>query len=197
MSQVLDEAAFDVLFRTARTQNKWLPKPVTAAQLRQVYDLTKWGATSANCFPMRIVFAHSQAEKDRLATMVMPGNVGKVTTAGAVAIIGYDLKFYDHIPRLFPHAPEAREWFAHDEQVAFTTAFRNGTLQGAYLMLAARAMGLDCGPMSGFDNAAVDEAYFAGTSIKSNFLCALGYGDPAGLFPRSPRPDFDDFCSIR
>ena len=197
MSQVLNEAAFDVLFRTARTQNKWLPKPVTAGQLRQVYDLTKWGATSANCFPMRIVFAHSQAERDRLATMVMPGNVEKVATAGAVAIIGYDLKFYDKIPQLFPHAPEAREWFAHDEQVAFMTAFRNGTLQGAYLMLAARSLGLDCGPMSGFNQPAVDEAYFAGTSIKSNFLCALGYGDPAGLFPRSPRPDFDEMCSIR
>lgn len=197
MSQVLDEAAFDVLFRAARTQNKWLPKPVTADQLRQVYDLTKWGATSANCFPMRLVFVHSQAERDRLATMVMPGNVEKVTKAGAVAIIGYDLKFYDKIPQLFPHAPEAREWFAHDEQVAFMTAFRNGTLQGAYLMLAARSVGLDCGPMSGFNQAAVDEAYFAGTSIKSNFLCALGYGDPAGLFPRSPRPDFDEMCSIR
>lgn len=196
MSQVLDEAAFDVLFRAARTQNKWLPKPVTADQLRQVYDLTKWGATSANCFPMRLVFVHSQAERDRLATMVMPGNVEKVTTAGAVAIIGYDLKFYDKIPQLFPHAPEAREWFAHDEQVAFMTAFRNGTLQGAYLMLAARSLGLDCGPMSGFNQAAVDEAYFAGTGIKSNFLCALGYGDPAGLFPRSPRPDFDEMCSI-
>lgn len=196
MSQGLDEAAFDVLFRTARTQNKWLPKPVTADQLRQVYDLTKWGATSANCFPMRIVFAHTQAERDRLATMVMPGNVEKVTAAGAVAIIGYDLKFYDKIPQLFPHAPEAREWFAHDEQVAFMTAFRNGTLQGAYLMLAARSLGLDCGPMSGFNQPAIDEAYFAGTSIKSNFLCALGYGDPAGLFPRSPRPDFDEMCSI-
>lgn len=196
MSQGLDEAAFDVLFRTARTQNKWLPKPVTADQLRQVYDLTKWGATSANCFPMRIVFAHTQAERDRLATMVMPGNVEKVTAAGAVAIIGYDLKFYDKIPQLFPHAPEAREWFAHDEQVAFMTAFRNGTLQGTYLMLAARSLGLDCGPMSGFNQPAIDEAYFAGTSIKSNFLCALGYGDPAGLFPRSPRPDFDEMCSI-
>ncbi|MEN3975435.1 malonic semialdehyde reductase [Emcibacter sp. SYSU 3D8] len=197
MSKGLDNAAFDVLFRTARTQNKWLPKPVTVDQLRRVYDLAKWGATSANCFPARIVFVHSQAEKDRLATMVMPGNVEKVATAGAVAIIGFDLKFYDQIPRLFPHAPEAREWFAHDEQLAFTTAFRNGTLQGAYLMLAARAVGLDCGPMSGFDQPAVDAAYFADTSIKSNFLCALGYGDSAGLFPRSPRPDFDEMCTIR
>lgn len=197
MSATVNDADLDVLFRDARTQNKWLDKPVTTDQLKAIYDLAKWGPTSANCFPMRVVFAHSGAERDRLATMVMPGNVEKVTTAGAVAIIGYDLKFYDHIPRLFPHAPEAREWFAHDEQVAFTTAFRNGTLQGAYLLLAARSLGLDCGPMSGFNNAAVDEAYFAGTSIKSNFLCALGYGDPAGLFPRSPRPDFDDFCSIR
>ncbi len=197
MSQVLDDTAFDVLFRAARTQNKWLPKPVTEAQLRDIYDLMKWGATSANCFPMRLVFAHSQAEKDRLATMVMGGNIEKVKTAGAVAIIGYDLKFYDQIPKLFPHAPEAREWFSTNEQLAFTTAFRNGTLQGAYLMLAARALGLDCGPMSGFDNAAVDAAYFAGTDIKSNFICAIGYGDPAGLFPRSPRPDFDEMCTIK
>jgi 3-hydroxypropanoate dehydrogenase len=197
MNATLDDAGLDLLFRDARTQNKWLPKPVSAEQLRKIYDLMKWGPTSANCFPARIVFAHSQDERDRLATMVMPGNVDKVKTAGAVAIIGYDLKFFDHIPTLFPHAPEAREWFAHDEQVAFMTAFRNGTLQGAYLMLAARSLGLDCGPMSGFNQAAVDEAYFAGTSIKSNFLCAIGYGDPAGLFPRSPRPDFDEFCTIR
>jgi nitroreductase len=196
MSATLDDAALDIIFRSARTQNKWLPRPVTAEQLREVYDLAKWGATSANCFPMRIVFAHSQDARDRLAAMVMPGNVEKVKTAGAVAIIGYDLKFFDHIPRLFPHAPEAREWFAGNEQLAFTTAFRNGSLQGAYLMLAARAVGLDCGPMSGFDNAAVDAAYFAGTDVRSNFICALGYGDPAGLFPRSPRPDFDDFCKI-
>ncbi len=197
MSASLDAAAFDRLFRTARTQNRWLDKPVTTEQLKAVYDLAKFGPTSANCFPMRLVFAHSQAERDRLAGMVMPGNAEKVRTAGAVAIIGHDLKFYDHIPRLFPHAPEAREWFAGNEPLAFSTAFRNGTLQGAYLMMAARALGLDCGPMSGFDNAAVDAAYFAGTDIKSNFLCAIGYGDPAGLFPRSPRPEFDEFCTIR
>jgi 3-hydroxypropanoate dehydrogenase len=196
MSQEVDAAALDVLFRAARTQNKWLPRPISVEQLRRVYDLAKWGPTSANCFPMRLVFAHSQAERDRLATMVMPGNVEKVRTAGAVAIIGYDLKFYEHIPRLFPHAPEAREWFSGNEPLAAATAFRNGTLQGAYLMLAARAMGLDCGPMSGFDNAAVDAAYFAGTDVRSNFICALGYGDPAGLFPRSPRPEFDEFCRV-
>jgi nitroreductase len=196
MTTTLDAAALDVLFRTARTQNKWLDKPVTADQLNAVYDLMKWGATSANCFPARVIFVHSQAERDRLATMVSGGNNEKVRTAGAVAIIGYDTKFYDKIPQLFPHAPEAREWFANDETVAFMTGFRNGTLQGAYLMLAARALGLDCGPMSGFNNAAVDEAYFAGTNVKSNFLCALGYGDPAGLFPRSPRPDFAEVCSI-
>jgi nitroreductase len=196
VSDALNDTALDTVFRKARTQNKWLDKPVTAEQLQAVYDLTKWGATSANCFPMRLVFAHSQAERDRLATMVMPGNVEKVKTAGAVAIIGHDLKFYDMIPRLFPHAPEAREWFSGNEELAKATAFRNGTLQGGYLMLAARSLGLDCGPMSGFDNAAVDEAYFAGTDVKSNFICALGYGDPAGLFPRSPRPDFDEVCKI-
>ena len=196
MSQVLNEAAFDVLFRTARTQNTWLPKPVTAGQLRQVYDLTKWGATSANCFPMRIVFAHSQAERDRLATMVMPGNVEKVATAGAVAIIGYDLKFYDKIPQLFPHAPEAREWFAHDEQVAFMTAFRNGTLQGAYLMLAARALGLDCGPMSGFDAEVVNNTFWPEGRVKANFMCNIGYGDDARVYPRSPRLMFDQACQV-
>ncbi|MBI1179082.1 MAG: malonic semialdehyde reductase [Alphaproteobacteria bacterium] len=196
MTDILDDKALDVIFREARTQNKWLDRPVTAEQLKRVYDLAKWGATSANCFPMRLVFAHSRAERDRLATMVMPGNVEKVKTAGAVAIIGHDLKFFDKIPQLFPHAPEAREWFSGNEPLALTTAFRNGSLQGAYLMLAARAAGLDCGPMSGFDNAAVDAAYFAGTDVKSNFLCALGYGDPEGLFPRSPRPDFDEVCRI-
>ncbi|MEN3952174.1 malonic semialdehyde reductase [Iodidimonas sp. SYSU 1G8] len=197
MSATLSDEHLDTIFRAARTQNKWLPKPVSAEQLVAIYDLMKWGPTSANCFPMRLVFAHSQAEKDQLATMVSPGNVEKVKTAGAVAIIGHDMKFYDQIPRLFPHAPEAREWFANDEQVAATTAFRNGTLQGAYLMIAARALGLDTGPMSGFNNAAVDAAYFAGTDVRSNFLCAIGYGDPDGLFPRSPRPDFAEMCDIR
>ncbi|MDA0338531.1 MAG: malonic semialdehyde reductase, partial [Proteobacteria bacterium] len=176
--------------------NVWTDKPVSAEELKAVYDLTKWGATSANCFPMRIVFAHSQAEKDKLGTMVMEGNIPKVTKAGAVAIIGNDVEFYEKIPQLFPHNPEAREWFAHDETLAEITAFRNGTLQGGYFMIAARALGLGCGPMSGFDNAAVDATYFAGTKIKSNFLCALGHGDPAAIFERSPRPDFDEVCQI-
>ncbi len=196
MSDVLDDQAFDVLFREARTQNIWREEPISDDRIRALYDLMKWGPTSANCFPMRTIFVASEEEKARLATMVMEGNDEKVKAASAVAIIGYDLEFYEMIPTLFPHQPEAREWFAHDKDVAFTTAFRNGTLQGAYLMIAARGLGLDCGPMSGFDNAAVDEAYFAGTSVKSNFLCALGTGDPAGLFPRSPRPDFDEVCQI-
>ena len=192
----LDHTALDIIFREARTQNAWTDAPLTADTLKAVYDLTKWGATSANCFPMRLIFAHSQAEKDRLATMVMDGNAPKVKDAGAVAIIGHDLEFYEKIPQLFPHAPEAREWFAHDKDLAEATAFRNGTLQGAYLMIAARALGLGCGPMSGFDNAAVDAAYFPDGTVKSNFLCALGHGDPSAVFPRSPRPDFDEVCQI-
>ena len=194
--KALDDSALDIIFREARTQNAWKDTPLTAETLKGVYDLTKWGATSANCFPMRLIFAHSQTEKDRLATMVLDGNVPKVKGAGAVAIIGHDLEFYEQIPRLFPHAPEAREWFAHDAAVAEATAFRNGSLQGAYLMIAARALGLDCGPMSGFDNAAVDEAYFPDGKVKSNFLCALGHGDPDAIFARSPRPDFDEVCKI-
>ncbi|MFN3230784.1 MAG: malonic semialdehyde reductase [Alphaproteobacteria bacterium] len=196
MADVLDDQAFDVLFRDARSQNLWQEAPVSEAKITALYDLMKWAPTSANCFPMRTIFVASQDEKDRLSTMVMEGNVEKVKTAGAVAIIGYDLEFYEKIPQLFPHQPEAREWFANDEEVAFTTAFRNGTLQGAYLMLAARSLGLDVGPMSGFENDAVDAAYFAGTSIKSNFLCALGTGNPEGLFDRSPRPAFDEVCKI-
>ena len=196
MADTVNDQAFDVLFRDARSQNMWRDEPVASDKLRALYDVMKWGPTSANCFPMRTVFVVSQDEKDRLATMVLEGNIEKVAKAAAVAIIGYDLEFYELIPQLFPHAPEAREWFSEDEEVALTTAFRNGTLQGAYLMMAARGLGLDCGPMSGFDNAAVDAAFFAGTRIKSNFLCALGSGDPEALFPRSPRPAFDDVCKI-
>jgi nitroreductase len=196
VSTSLEDTAFDVLFRDARSQNKWLDKPVSEETLKELYDLMKWAPTSANCFPIRIVFAHSQAEKDRLSTMVMDGNIEKVRTAGAVAIMGYDTKFFDHLPELFPHDETARSWFADAPDVAEATAFRNSTLQGAYLMMAARSLGLDCGPLSGFDPAAVEAAYFPGGQITANFLCGLGYGDPEGLFGRSPRPDFDKFCSI-
>lgn len=196
MAKVLDDTALDIIFRSARSQNKWQDEYVSEEKLRALYDLTKWGPTSANCFPMRLKFVVSKGEKKRLATMVLEDNAEKITGAAAIAIIGYDTLFYDKIPQLFPHNPEAREWFAHDETLATTTAFRNGTLQGAYLMLAARALGLDCGPMSGFDNAAVDAVYFKGGQIQSNFLCSLGKGDPSAIFGRSPRPDFDEVCEI-
>ena len=196
MAKVLGDPELDIIFRDARSQNKWQDEDVSIDTLHALYDLTKWGPTSANCFPMRLKFVVSKAEKKRLATMVLEDNAEKIVGASAVAIIGYDTRFYDKIPQLFPHNPEAREWFAHDEALAQTTAFRNGTLQGAYLMIAARALGLDCGPMSGFDNAAVDAAYFPGGQVKSNFLCSLGKGDPSAIFGRSPRPDFDEICEI-
>lgn len=196
MRDILGDAELDILFRDARSQNKWQNKPVSEKKLKDIYDLMKWGPTSANCFPMRLIFVHTQAEKDRLATMVMEGNVEKVQTAGAVAIIGYDTDFFEHMATLFPHDPTSREWFAHDPVLAEATAFRNCTLQGAYLMLAARALGLDCGPLSGFEPDKVNAAYFPEGTIKANFLCGIGYGDPAGLFDRSPRPDFDFFGSI-
>ena len=156
----------------------------------------RMGPTSANCCPARIVFVKSQAGKEKLKPTLMEGNIAKAMSAPVIAIIGYDMKFYEKLGQLFPHAPDAHTWFNKDEKTTYTHAFRNGTLQGAYLMLAARAYGLDCGPMSGFDNAKVDELFFKGTPIKSNFLCGLGYGDAAGLFPRSPRLGFEEACSI-
>lgn len=196
MTTQLNDSQLDLIFRDARSQNNWQDKPVSEAQLKALYDITKWGPTSANCFPMRLIFVVSKEQKERLAAMVLADNAEKILSAGAVAIIGYDREFYEKLAQLFPHNPEAREWFANDPDVAEATAFRNGTLQGAYLMIAARALGLDCGPMSGFDNDAVDEAFFSGSAIRSNFLCSLGYGDPSGLFERSPRPDFDEVCQI-
>lgn len=196
MAKVLGDNELDIIFRFARSQNKWQNEDVSDDTLHALYELTKWGPTSANCFPMRLKFVVSKAEKERLATMVLEDNADKILGASAIAIIGYDTLFYDKIPQLFPHNPDARDWFAHDEALAATTAFRNGTLQGAYLMIAARALGLDCGPMSGFDNAAVDAAYFPDGQIKSNFLCSLGKGDPSAIFDRSPRPAFDEVCEI-
>jgi len=193
---MLNDQAFDILFRTARSHNKWRDKPVSDVTVAALYDLLRWGPTSANCFPARFVFVTSAEARARLGGCVAPGNAEKVATAPVTAIIGHDSEFYEMIPKLFPHNPKARDWFVNDPALAEVTAFRNGTLQGDYLMLAARALGLDCGPMSGFDNAAVDREFFPGGTIKSNFICALGYGDPAGLFPRSPRPNFDEVCSI-
>ena len=192
----IDEAALDRLFREGRTHSAWQARPVSDELLREVVDLAKMGPTSANTLPLRVVLVRSREGKERLKPALAPLNVEKTMAAPVTAIIGHDLAFYELLPRLFPHA-DARAWFVGNEPLIESTAFRNGTLQGAYLMLAARALGLDCGPMSGFDNATVDAAYFAGTDIKSNFICAIGYGDPAGLFPRSPRPDFDEMCTIR
>jgi len=191
----LDPAGCDLLFNQARTHNGWTPEPVTDAQLRELFDLMKMAPTSANCSPVRIVFVRSAQARAKLAPALAEGNREKTMQAPVTAIVGYDLAFPDHLPRLFPHA-DARSWFAGNDELIRTTAFRNGTLQGAYMILAARAVGLDCGPMSGFDNAMVDAAFFAGTATRSNFLCNLGHGDPSKLFARSPRFDFDDVCRI-
>ncbi len=198
MNETLSDAAQDLIFRKARTHNVWLPKPVPDDLLRRVFDLAKWGATSANCFPMRVVFVKSASAKERLRPALSAGNAAKTMAAPVCAIIGYDSEFYELVPRLFPHEPDAITWFKGPgkETVAAATAFRNGTLQGAYLMIAARALGLDCGPMSGFDNARVDATFFPDGRYRSNFLCNLGYGDDAKLLPRNPRPAFDDVCTI-
>jgi 3-hydroxypropanoate dehydrogenase len=197
MAQPLTQDALDTLYFKARTHSFWLDQAVPDALLRRAYDIARMAPTSANCSPMRVVFVRSPEAKRRLLPALMEGNREKSLAAPVTAIIGHDSEFYEHLPRLFPHA-DARSWFAGPDNaaVATATAFRNGTLQGAYFLLAARAVGLDCGPMSGFDNAAVDAAFFPGGRVKSNFLCNLGYGDPAKLFPRSPRFEFDEVCSI-
>jgi 3-hydroxypropanoate dehydrogenase len=195
MSRVLDAAALDQLFRTARTRNGWSDKPVTDAQIREIYDLFKYGPTAVNSTPARVLWIKSDAAKARLAPHLSGNNRDKTMKAPVTAIIGYDLDFADKLPKLFPHAPNAKDWFATPEAKE-GTGFRNGTLQGAYLIIAARALGLDAGPMSGFDNAGVDAEFFAGTNIKSNFLVALGYGTEENLFPRSPRLDFEEANTI-
>ncbi|GAB2552969.1 malonic semialdehyde reductase [Rhodanobacter koreensis] len=196
MSELLSEAALDQLFRHARTLNAWLPKDVSDAQLHQLYELAKFGPTSANASPMRLVFVKSKEAKAKLAPFLSEGNRGKTMEAPVTAIVATDHEFFEHLPKLFPHA-DARSWFVGNQPLIDTTAFRNGTLQGAYVLMAARALGLDCGPMSGFDNAGVDAAFFAGTAIKSNFLISIGYGDTSrNLFPRSPRLTFDEACTI-
>lgn len=196
MSELLSEASLEQLFRSARTYNAWLPKDVSDEQLQQLYDLAKFGPTSANSSPMRVVFVKSKAAKAKLEPFLSEGNRAKTMEAPVTAIIGVDHEFYEQLPRLFPHT-DARSWFVGNQPLIDTTAFRNATLQGAYVLMAARAIGLDCGPMSGFDNAGVDAAFFAGTSIKSNFLISLGYGDASrNLFARSPRLTFDEACTI-
>jgi 3-hydroxypropanoate dehydrogenase len=188
----------DRVFHSARSQNGWLPTPVSDEQLRQLYDVMKWGPTSVNCSPARLVFVRTEEGKARLRDALAPGNVDKTMAAPVVAIVGYDTHFYEQLPQLFPHNPAVKAWFEGEAKKGFadTTAFRNGTLQGGYLIAAARALGLDCGPMSGFDNAKVDELFFAGTTVKSNFICGLGHGDPAKVFARSPRLSFDEACRL-
>jgi len=191
----LEARVLDQLFRSARTQNKWQDRPVPDSTLQELYDLLKWGPTSANGMPGRFVFLRTPEAKEKLRPALSAGNLDKTLSAPVVCIVAHDLKFYDRLPYLFPHA-DARSWFAGNERLAETTAFRNGTLQGAYLIMAARSLGLDVGPMSGFDNAKVDQAFLAGTDWRSNFLVNLGYGDPSGLFDRSPRLSFDEACRL-
>jgi 3-hydroxypropanoate dehydrogenase len=208
VSEQLDKTGLDLLFRNARTFNAWSDKPVSDELLKQLYDLMKWGPTSANCCPARILFLRTPEAKQRLLPALAPGNVDKTMSAPVTAIIGYDGKFYEQLPKLFPHA-DARAWFADTPELAEVTARRNSSLQGAYFIMAARALGLDCGPLSGFDQSKVDHEFFPAESrpdfeyeyfpdshIKTNFLCNLGYGDRSQLFPRSPRLDFDEACKL-
>jgi len=194
MGHILSDEGLDLIFREARTYRAWRAGEVSDALLQAVYELAKLGPTSANCSPMRVVFVKSAAAKERLKPCLDEGNVGKTMSAPATAIVAHDTRFYEFMPRLAPHADP--RVFADDPDLAQATAFRNGTLQGAYLMLAARALGLDCGPMSGFDGAKLDAAFFPDGRFKSNFLCNLGVGDPAKLRPRAPRLAFDEACAI-
>lgn len=196
MPALLDQTALNQLFLEAHTHNAWQGRPVHDELLRRLYDTFRMGPTSANCCPARIVFVKSSEAKEKLKPALAEGNRIKTMAAPVTAIIGYDMRFYEQVPKLFPNAPAMRAAFEKDEQTTFIHAFRNGTLQGAYLIIAARALGLDCGPMSGFDNAMVDQLFFAGSAVKSNFLCNLGYGDPSGVYPRNPRLEFDEACSI-
>ncbi len=210
MADPLDDRALDALFREARTYGHWLGKPVTDETLRAVWDLLKWAPTSANGGPARFVFLRTEKAKERLRPALSPGNVAQTMSAPVTVIVAYDLKFYEKLPKLFPHSPAMRKLFETNPQLVETTARRNSSLQGAYLILAARALGLDCGPMSGFDNAKVDEEFFAAGRdcegceqeffpeghVRSNFLCNLGYGDPSKLHPRGPRLEFGEACTL-
>ena len=196
MPSSLDQSALNQLCLNAHTHNAWQKRPVPDELLHQLYNSFRMGPTSANCCPARIVFVKSSEAKEKLMPALAEGNRAKSMAAPVTAIIGYDMRFPEKIPQLFPNAPTMRAAFETDEQTTFTHAFRNGTLQGAYLIVAARALGLDCGPMSGFDNAMMDQLFFAGSAVKSNFLCNLGYGDPSGVYPRNPRLEFNEACSI-
>jgi 3-hydroxypropanoate dehydrogenase len=209
-SHALNDDALNVLFREARTYSAWLDRLVEDDVLLQLYDLMKWGPTSANCCPARILFLRTKPAKERLRPALMPANVDKTMKAPVTAIIAYDSKFYEQLPRLFPAAPAMKEMFVSSAELAATTAMRNGSLQGAYFLLAARSLGLDCGPMSGFDNAKVDQEFFSTSAawphaeggfiaagpVKSNFLCNLGYGDATKLHPRGPRLEFGEACQL-
>lgn len=195
MSEPIEAQCLDQLFFDARTHNEWQDRPVSDELLRELFDVLRWAPTSANCSPARIVFVKSPEAKAKLLPALIEGNVEKTRIAPVTAIIGHDLEFHEHLPRLFPHT-DARSWFVGNEPLIEATAFRNGTLQGAYLIMAARALGLDCGPMSGFDPDQVNEAFFAGSTTRVNFLCNLGYGRPEALFPRSPRFEFEDVCRV-
>ena len=210
MGTRLDDSALDAIFREARTYSKWRPRPVADETLRELYDVLKLAPTSANSAPARFAFLRSKQAKERLRPALAPLNVDKTMTAPVTVIVAYDVRFYQHLPKLFPHSPGMAKLFENNPDLIDTTAKRNSSLQGAYLILAARALGLDCGPMSGFDNAKVDEEFFAAGKpcfgcdqeffpeghVKSNFLCNLGYGDPGRLHPRLPRLPFDEACSL-
>jgi 3-hydroxypropanoate dehydrogenase len=193
---LLSEGALDLIIREARSHNGWLDKPVPDDILTQLYDIVKMGSTSMNTCPARFIFIKSEAGKARLKKCLAPLNVNKVLSAPVTVVIGYDMAFYQHMPKLFAHNPGAQKLFENNEKMVASTAFRNGTLQGAYLMIAARALGLDIGPMSGFNNQACDDEFFADTKVKSNFLCSLGYGDTSKIFQRLPRFDFDEVCQL-
>ena len=210
MGHPVDDTALDILFREARTYSNWQSRPVTDEMLADLYELLKWAPTSANAAPARFAFLRSREAKERLRPALAPLNVQKTMTAPVTVIVAYDLKFYEHLPKLFPHNPGMAKLFERNPEMVETTAKRNSSLQGAYLIMAARSVGLDCGPMSGFDHAKVDEEFFAAGKpcfgcdqeffseghVKSNFLCNLGYGDPAGLHPRLPRLAFGEACSL-
>jgi 3-hydroxypropanoate dehydrogenase len=196
MAEPIDSAALDTLFREARTHYKWQDRPVSDEILRQLYDLVKMAPTSANASPARFVFVRSAEGKEKLRPALSAGNLDKTMTAPVTVIVAWDERFYDKLPVLFPHAPDAKSWFTGSAAFAEATAFRNSSMQAAYLILAARALGLDTGPMSGFDNAKLDEAFFAGTGWKSNLLVNLGYGDASGLFGRLPRLSFDEAADL-
>ncbi|MDH7799235.1 MULTISPECIES: malonic semialdehyde reductase [unclassified Beijerinckia] len=195
---MLDDPALDLLFRRARSQNGWLPRPVEDDLLRELWNVLKWGPTSANCSPMRLIFLRTAEAKARLKPYLGPANIDKTMTAPVAAIIGYDTQFYRQLPTLFPHNSQAEGWFSGEERQVFAaaTALRNGSLQGGYFIVAARALGLDCGPISGFDHDAVDAEFWSGTTVRTNFICNIGYGSGEKLFDRLPRLEVDEVCSF-